>query len=148
MFDLSSDYSLIYPLILRYYRKQNNFTHHLSATVIKIFPWAAMIHFCYALMMFSYPYTLKSPPQSGSDYSGRFGQTHMFKYLLVFGIGCFFVVFEDMLKFLYRQMIKLMKRCTERNGYCCMAIKKRNWFPDPIPVKHERVELYEKLSFI
>jgi len=71
---------------------------------------------------------------------GRFGQNHIFKYILAFGICTVLIVFEDGLIFLYESLLKLMKRCKEK--HCCNMVKKQDWFPDPVPKKYEREELY------
>lgn len=47
-------------LVLRYFRLTPTYTHYLSRSAVKLMPWAVVVHMCFGLIMFSYPYILRT----------------------------------------------------------------------------------------
>jgi hypothetical protein len=133
-------------LVLRYYRRVNNFTHHLTNSVAMLLPKAALIHIFFGLMMFSYRYFLKSTYEFDEE-DNTLTQNHMICYIITILVVYFVVMFETTVISAMKKMYRCMKCCKE-SKYCCAAVRNKDWFPDPIPKKHNRNELYEKLSYI
>lgn len=59
-------------LLLRFYRKDNSYSHGLGKTMVSLLPLAVILHMMFGFMMFSYPQLLKSPVIEG--YFGNYSQ--------------------------------------------------------------------------
>ena len=47
-------------LLLRYYRRTPDYTKELSSDVVSLLPFAVIIHFLFGILVYSYPFILKS----------------------------------------------------------------------------------------
>jgi hypothetical protein len=90
-------------LMLRYFRVANQFTEANSKAVVNILPWAAVFHFIFGYMLYSYPNILVSQIQEGasvgssqSRYFGanRIGQGHVILFLIGFAIVILLLILE------------------------------------------------------
>jgi len=122
-------------LMLRYFRVANQFTEANSRAVVNILPWAAVFHFIFGYMLYSYPNIMRSKVRddvsvtSSSRYlsGARLGQTHVVIFLLAFAVVIFLLVLEKpitaLLSILMRYVnIGLHKlwnaiRCKEQTPY-------------------------------
>lgn len=88
-------------LLLKYFRVANQFTAENSKTVVKILPYASVLHFLVGIFMFSYPNVLKSPiyenAAGNESYyfnKNRMGQAHMVWFTICFVVICFMLIAE------------------------------------------------------
>lgn len=110
-------------LVLRYFRLTPGHTHYLSRSAVKLMPWAVIVHMCFGLIMFSYPYILRT--EINESYFGndsqyfnkkRLGQHHMIIYFAGSLLVLFIIFFEKTLTHFAAMISKAMTACcTSRN---------------------------------
>ena len=83
-------------LLITYYRKENAFTHHLTAAVIKILPLALILHTCFALTIFSKSEIVNSSIKTKSPL-----QSHIVKYTVVSFLFLISISLEQPIIYLY-----------------------------------------------
>lgn len=122
-------------LMLRYFRVSNQFTEANSKAVVNVLPWAAVFHFIFGYMLYSYPHIMKSNIRddvSGSAssryFSGaRLGQAHVVVFLLAFVVVIVLLILEKPITALLSVLMRYVNiglhklwnaiRCKEQTEY-------------------------------
>jgi len=110
-------------LLLRFYRLTDGYSQHLSSRIVKLAPFAILIHSLFGFMIFSYPYILSSPGISffGNETQyfneNRMGQTHVVLFVIGFLVVWVILFFEQTIVFILCQMRLLCSKKQRKRSY-------------------------------
>lgn len=110
-------------LLLRFYRLTDGYSQHLSSRIVKLAPFAILIHSLFGFMIFSYPYILSSPGisfignQTQYFNANRMGQTHMVVFVIGFLIVWVILFFEKSIVFILSKVRQMCAKKPRKQSY-------------------------------
>lgn len=110
-------------LLLRFYRLTDGYSQHLSSRIVKLAPFAILIHSLFGFMIFSYPHILSSPGisfignQTQYFNSNRMGQTHMVVFVIGFLVVWVVLFFEKSIIFIASKVRQLCTKKPRKRSY-------------------------------
>lgn len=133
-------------LMLRFFRKQNQFTGDLSRSFVNLLPWAVVPHVLYGFFIYSHPRILESPVVTSFGGSSKYFHTERVgqKHVVIFMAGAIFLL---VLMLLEDNLMSIVAFLRKKVTQCGHTLLKRELKPDENDEMVDAPDLYYELNF-